>query len=114
MTEGAKSSEKKQAGQATWIITTCTAITIIAEIASQFILGRSLGVNLDVAIAALGIPTFGYSISRGIAKMSKVETVIQSPAQETKNDVTNALKSLSETFNNQARTQDRTRDFPKL
>tara|TARA_R110000772_G_scaffold18184_3_gene50777 strand:- start:6866 stop:7177 length:312 start_codon:yes stop_codon:yes gene_type:complete len=71
MKSGNKSSEYDQS----IVVTIAIAVAILSEVVAAF-MGTTTGLNLDVAIASLGIPTFGYSISRGLAKMQGGTTVI--------------------------------------
>ena len=59
MKSGNKSSEYDQS----IVVTIAIAVAILSEVVAAF-MGTTTGLNLDVAIDSLGIPTFGYSICK--------------------------------------------------
>jgi hypothetical protein len=75
MTEGEQSSEFRGARRATWAV----VAAIVAEIAANYFLKISLGIDLQVALAAVVGPTMAYAISRGLAKN---KATLPEPSQE--------------------------------
>ena len=64
MKPGNETSEKKLTAVAIGV----SALAIVAQILGVLFLGIDLGVNIDVALGAMGITGMGYTISRSALK----------------------------------------------
>ena len=68
MPEDIKPGKESSEHGVTWLAMLVAALSIVAQIAGQMFMGIDLGIDIDTALLAMGLPAGVYTVVRGAVK----------------------------------------------